>query len=383
MRFAWVVGVVTAGVWCLFMAHTYRIDLDVYRIGVQTWLDGGDLYGRLPNTAEGENLPFIYPPFAAVLLVPLTVIPFPVATVALTVTSIVLLTITASITSTAVGLSQRWLLLVIAVIFFIEPVRYTLGYGQINIILLALVAADCLIGKPRWPRGLLVGITAAIKLTPLVFLLFFLVRRDRHAMLATMVSFLGATAIGFAVMGRSSVAFWTHEVFHTDEKVTVGFVANQSILGALARLGFGREVWLVLAVVVVALAIWAMRNVSVAMAFAITALTMLLVSPLSWSHHWVWCVPLLLVFATHGHRALALVGVVIFTSRPHWWFEETRPTLAHQIVVDAYCLFALAALVLLAYRSRNRAISAPWCSNSWFIHHTTSMNGTSGSLPSG
>ena len=77
--------------------------------------------------------------------------------------------------STASWWTVGWLL---PAALFLEPVRNTLNYGQVNVALMALVAADCLAAAPRWPRGALVGLAAAVKLTPAAFVLFFLLRRD-------------------------------------------------------------------------------------------------------------------------------------------------------------------------------------------------------------
>jgi len=53
---------------------------------------------------------------------------------------------------------------------------------------MALVALDCLVAKPKWPRGMLIGVAAAIKLTPAVFVLFFLLRRDYRSAVTAAVS---------------------------------------------------------------------------------------------------------------------------------------------------------------------------------------------------
>jgi Glycosyltransferase family 87 len=62
----------------------YHVDLDVYRVGSRVWLAGGDLHGRPPSLTLGGNLPFTYPPFAAIALAPLTLVPFWLAGAALT-----------------------------------------------------------------------------------------------------------------------------------------------------------------------------------------------------------------------------------------------------------------------------------------------------------
>src|SRR5690348_10252261 len=140
----------------------YRIDLDVYRIGSRAWLRGWDLYGLLPRTSSGAPLPFSYPPFAAMVLSPLTLLPMKAASVLLTLASIALTALVLGIFLRSAGVTGRravaWLL---PAALLLEPVRNTLNYGQVNLALMALVAADCLVRSPRWPRGALTGIAAA------------------------------------------------------------------------------------------------------------------------------------------------------------------------------------------------------------------------------
>ena len=124
-------------------------------------------------------MPFTYPPLAAILFVGLDVLPLTVAEVVMNLASVAGLTATALVVSWRLfGWNQRALLtglVVSAGAMVFEPVRSTIGFGQVNLILMGLVALDCLLPKTRWPRGLLLGLAIAIKLTPAVFVLFFLV----------------------------------------------------------------------------------------------------------------------------------------------------------------------------------------------------------------
>ena len=119
-----------------------------------------------------------------------------------------------------------WLL---PVALLLEPVRTTLAYGQINIVLMALVALDGLTEEPRWPRGALVGLAAAVKLTPAAFVLFFLLRRDYRAAAVAGVSFAAATVAGFALAGHDSVRYWTAAVFQTGRIGGPATAANQCV----------------------------------------------------------------------------------------------------------------------------------------------------------
>jgi Glycosyltransferase family 87 len=150
----------------------YRIDLAAYRTGGRTWLRGEDLYGQVP-VIRGLPMPFTYPPIAAVVLAPLALLPLAAAGTVLTTGSIALTALVLRLFlrrlagPTAGSLwTAGWLL---PAALLLEPVRSTLAYGQVNVLLMALVALDCLTAEPRWPRGALTGLAAAVKLTPALF----------------------------------------------------------------------------------------------------------------------------------------------------------------------------------------------------------------------
>ncbi len=352
----------------------YRIDLGVYRIGGRTWWHGGDLYGQV-LAIDGLRLPFTYPPIAAVVLVPLALLPVAVAGTVLTVGSAALLALVLGVflrrlTGSRAGSlwAAGWLL---PAALLLEPVRSTLAYGQINIVLMALVTLDCLTAEPRWPRGVLTGMAAAVKLTPAAFVLFFLLRRDYRAAAAAAGSFAVITAAGFALAGHDSARYWTAIVFQTGRIGGPATAANQCIQAVLARAGLdlharpGMAAWLLLSAVVVAAAGRGMRHAFAArqdcLALTLNAFAALLISPVSWSHHWVWCVPGLLTLAdlarrqqSRQHRRLAVAaaagGLVLFAAGPQWWLGKyAGPTLRwapwQQAIGSCYVWFA--ALVLL------------------------------------
>src|SRR5579859_989253 len=189
---------------------SYRLDLDVYRLGGQVWLHGGQLYGTLPTTAIGVRLPFTYPPFAAILASPLSLIPLGVAGLLITLCTLGLLAVPLRLYLRPLA----WPLgLVLPAALFLEPVRSSIQFGQVNVILMTLVALDCLTREPRWPRGVLAGLAAAIKLTPLPFVLYFLIRRDYRAAFTMGLSFAAFTGLGFVLAPDDSSRYWTHVVF--------------------------------------------------------------------------------------------------------------------------------------------------------------------------
>jgi alpha-1,2-mannosyltransferase len=247
----------------------------------------------------------------------------------------------------------------------LEPVRETLYFGQINALLMVLVVADCLIGTPRWSRGALVGIAAAVKLTPVVFVLFFLLRGDRRAALTAAVSFLCVTAIGFLSSWSNSVRFWTHEVFYSSRFRGMSNEINQSLKVLLVRFGADPAVLWPLLAVVVGITVIGMRRAFAAgwpaWALGLNALGMLLVSPVSYSHHWVWVVPILLtgaVFAWRTRRvsliAAVAAGTLIFVLAPHRWWDPDAPWDAWRLLTGNAYVYTAAVVLASAAIAPNK-----------------------------
>ncbi|WP_410586570.1 glycosyltransferase 87 family protein [Amycolatopsis sp. lyj-23] len=345
----------------------YRVDLDVYRLGSTALLHGQALYGTLPPTGDGQLLLFTYPPFAAIVLAPLALLPYWAACLALTLLTLAVLAVVIVTVLRALGARCDWrrvaVLLLAAEV--LEPVLRTLYAGQLDLLLLALVVLDVLVDTPRWPRGLLIGLAAAVKLTPAVFLLYFLLRRDGRAAVTTVVTFLAATALGFLLAGADSVRYWTGALWDTGRVGEPTYAGDQSLLGLLARAGVPPEArtewWLPLAAVVLVLTAWGVRRALAAgettIALGLNAVGGLLVSPISWTHHWVWAVVVLLGWGElarrtrrRGHVLLAGTGVVLFVAGPQWWWPrggevERQWNFVQQLTGNGYVLFGLAVLL--------------------------------------
>jgi alpha-1,2-mannosyltransferase len=364
----------------------YRLDLDVYRVGAQAWMHGQALYGKLPPISNGMLEPFTYPPISAVVMAPLALVSTTAAGIMMTAVSVALLLCVLVLFLRATKLADgpgAWklasALLPLAVL--IEPVRTTLAYGQINIVLMALVAFDCLLPSTwftvrgrtvGWPRGVLTGVAAALKLTPLIFLLFFIARRDWRGCAGLVGGFLAATAIGFALCPGDSWTYWTKTVFDTGRIGLPVFSGNQSLTGVLFRAHLSgtleNRIWLGLCVLVgltaLAAITKAVRHGRLVTAIALNAGTELLVSPVSWSHHWVWVAPILICALVKGWRMRrALLGsryfwsaaavTAVFLSEPQVWFPHTNSLELgwgwwEQVIGSAYVWVAVVTLIVYA-----------------------------------
>ncbi|MGB2921948.1 MAG: glycosyltransferase 87 family protein [Mycobacterium sp.] len=377
--------------WRLLGQTPYRIDIDVYRMGGQAWLDGQRLYADETEfyTQSGVDLPFTYPPLAAVLFAPFALLSLGGANVAITVTTLLLLLVstmilltrldvwpTTRITADPAWARRCWLAAAVAApaVIFLEPIRSNFDFGQINVVLMTLVIADCVPRRTPWPRGMLLGVAIALKLTPAVFLLYFLLRRDTRALVITAASAAIATSAGFAFTWRDSLEYWTQTVRNTDRIGAPTLNTNQNIAGALARLGLGEGerflLWTVACFVVLGLTVWAARRALRAgqpvLALICVAMFGLTVSPVSWSHHWVWALPTVLVSAVLAVRlrhaalgAVAALGVALMVWTPITLLpahRETAASLWRQLAGGSYLWWALAVIVVAGTVSARAAV---------------------------
>jgi alpha-1,2-mannosyltransferase len=282
-------------------------DLLVYRGALQWWMSGEPLY----SFARGDTgYGFTYPPFAGLVLSPLTLGRWQVQAVLLTAASVAVVVATTVRFFAPVARRAGWrpavaVTLAVPVVLLMSPVRETLAYGQINLLLVALVLGDVVAVRRGWRwAGAGTGLAAAIKLTPAIFVLYFLLTRRRRAAAVAIATFLAVTATAFAIAPHASRQFWTGTLWDTARVGHVDKTSNQSLLGMLARIAGPTPpqlLWLVLAGVVLALGMWrAMRAFTHGdelVGLTLTGLTAALVSPISWVHHLYWLVPAVIVLA--------------------------------------------------------------------------------------
>ncbi len=299
-----------------------------------------------------HGVQFTYPPFAAVLFSVASVLSWTVMRWAMTLASMAALGLTLWLVFGALGYRDRpavragGTLGVSALALATEPVQQTLSLGQVNLLLMLLVAADLLTGgalvpggRTRWWHGIGIGVAAGVKLTPLIFIPYLLLtRRYRQAATAS-GAFAATVALGYAILPGDSGTYWANGLFLKANRIVfLGTRGNQSLRGVLARLAgsvsAGTVPWIAAAVLVAVAGLVAAallyRARQPVPAMLACALTGLLVSPLSWDHHWVWVAPGLALLAhlgaVAGRRAVraawwgaGLLLFLIFASWPQLW----------------------------------------------------------------
>ncbi|HVD19325.1 MAG TPA: glycosyltransferase 87 family protein [Propionibacteriaceae bacterium] len=341
------------------------VDLEVYRQAGAVLLAGGDFYD-LPGPLQ-----FLYPPFAAVLALPLALLP----------ATVVQLGWTAAGALALVAILHRfglkgWVLSLAgsAVVYLVEPVVQTLTFGQLGIFLVALVVLDLAPG-PRvfsrrlLPEGALTAVATAIKLTPAIFVVYLLLVRKFRAFWVAVVTGVVVTLISFAFVPAASYEFWTR-LAHGDTGLghSIIYYTNQSVMADIVRIfGLGQTpaiVGLVLSAAVAVAGLWAAtlwhRLGDVRLAVNLCGVAGLLASPVSWLHHFVWVVPLAMSLVERrpiGRRRLptwylalgwVFVGWIVvapFTDLPNGADVELQWTWSQHLLAS---ITALVGLVLLS-----------------------------------
>ncbi|PRX59965.1 alpha-1,2-mannosyltransferase [Nonomuraea fuscirosea] len=347
------------------------VDLDVYRTGGQMLLEGRPVYDYV--TPAPQLLPFTYPPIAAMMAVALAGMSWATAQWVWTVGVYVALAVTVGFSFRQVLEGPRlrkyapWVFgLIMVACAYLMPIRDQVRFGQVDILLVALCVADCVARRPWWPRGFLIGLATAVKLTPGVFLIYLLITRQWRTFF--MASFAAAvlTLLPFAVIPQDAADFWFSALLDPERLGANAATTNQSIRGMLIRLYWPDLLTSVIWVVVVAAVGWygfrgareAYRTGDPLTAVALVGLMAVLLSPVAWIHHLAWVVVVLAAIVGDGRDPVRLrvaAGVWLYYVVPvPWWGVSLKAAdipgvslVLGKIVQNGFGLGALALVWLL------------------------------------
>ncbi|WFE32860.1 glycosyltransferase 87 family protein [Micromonospora sp. WMMD975] len=338
-RIAVRVGVVAAVWYAAWLAigafgRPYNFfDMKIYHGAVLWWAGGNELYDFV---APSTTLGFTYPPFAALVMLPMSWLPVDLAGSVNALASIGALAVVLAALLRPIVDRLGWSLwftvgIATPLAVAIEPSRETLGYGQVNLLLFALIMAD-LVGL-RWRArrgthhesaetplarfvysgawaGVGIGLATAVKLTPALFVGYLMLTRQWRAAWIAVATTIGVTLATFGAIGEESRTYFTSVLWQTERVGAADMTANQSLAGLLARLYDSIEtpglLWLAFSVLVLALglsrAVSARTDGDELTAFTLVGLTANVISPISWSHHLVWVIPAIIVLADAAVR---------------------------------------------------------------------------------
>jgi alpha-1,2-mannosyltransferase len=375
----------------MYMAfRSYQVDIDVYRMG------GRHVFHTDLYSVHFGGLFFTYTPFAALVFA------LPALNLAISslqqlwaVTNIVALAglIYMSIRVILPRLERRravrWSLVLLLPAFVLNPVFVTVGLGQINLVLCLLLTWDLAsnrkIGSRTIPLGIATGICAAIKLTPLIFVPYLLITRRVRGAFNAGATFLACQAIAFLVSPQASRTYWTKDVLDSKRAGALLYTSDQNLMSALQRFHHGAvpatilvSALAIIGIAGLALAAWAHRRSSVMLGLLVCATSGLVISPITWVHHLVWVVPLIIWMAVapdrpRAGRVLAGITAVLFLVSPIWWvptswqLTQDAPELHQnhwQLVAGnsfffAMLIFLVGVAVMLFRRRRAPGLGAP------------------------
>jgi alpha-1,2-mannosyltransferase len=358
------------------------VDLHVY-VGGAAMLDHpGKLYDYVyADQTPDFPLPFTYPPFAAVVFYPLQFIPFGILTFIWQVAIIASLYGVVRISQKLLsGQSDRRIaMLWTAIGIWLEPIRSNFDYGQINV-MLVLAVLYAVYSTRWWLSGLLVGLAAGVKLTPAVSGLYFVGARRWSAAVFSAVVFFGTVAVSAMIVGDQTRYYFTELLGDARRVGPIGTSFNQSWRGGISRIlgydaGYGPLVLVAIAMTAV-LAFLAWRAIGGAQdrlgGIIVVQLFGLLASPISWTHHWVWLIPLM-IWLLHGPLrerlgarvlgwgwlALTVVGVpwLLSFAQPTIWVIPRPWYLAWAGLI--YIVATLATLAWIAATASRRSRLSP------------------------
>lgn len=321
----------------------HQIDFDIYRMGAGN-VSGRHLYDtRLPRSLMGgpRGMRFTYPPFAALLFWPFTLFSVSIGQLSWSVINAAALAVLIAVSIKAVRPGWPWqrAWITAAVVLYpalwLDPALLTLDYGQVNLLIAAMILSDLTLRTPL-PRGVAVGIAAAVKLTPLIFIPFLLLARQYRAGVTALSSFLACTLAAYAIAPAASSQYWLASMLDSRRYGNVLYISNQDLRSALQRIAGAASPAALAAVAVAVVAIGgliaaaaAYRNSSPMLGIVTCAATGLVISPVSWSHHYVWVVPAMAWMALGEDRPpagpwLAVLTGLLFWSGPIWWVSDPQ-----------------------------------------------------------
>lgn len=414
-----------------------HFDVYVYWYALNNWFSGNSLYDwyALPDY---KMYPFTYPPFGAWVLSPLTWFDYETAA-RLMIMAIALQT---AVIVALVGRSLGWSWgsafaiapwVAILVQQCLEPFTQSVGFAQVNTAMMALVMIDVAAPDSWKGRGVASGLAAAIKLTPAIAVLIFLLRRQWRSAITMVATSLAVTLLSWVISPGESTRFFFDAMWDPQRAGDAYYTSNQNLKGFVAR-ALPENTWSIAWAITVALAlvaaVWLCLRIQAAATSVVTphviyddaapgplnaaapatgatvsaasaalaapagdavelaasdavattpaapvlpenlatlltaAVIMtlgLLVSPITWSHHWVWGLASVVALIAVALRlksaplaALALVQGALFIMAPHWWFShgqvnELHWNVAEQLVGSSYTLAAIASGVALAW----------------------------------
>jgi alpha-1,2-mannosyltransferase len=327
------------------------LDSGIYRDAAKVFLAGGDVY----STKFGPpGLPFTYPPCALLAFVPLAILPSALASLlmfALSAMALVACVRWSQDYATGGRAGSWWLTLALSAgaSLVVEPVRTTMGLGQVNLLLLGLVLGLDARGGPG--AGLGAGLASALKVTPALLVAAQFVRGEARAFWRGVAAFLVATGVAALVAPAASRLYFGSLLWDSARPGNLDYVGNQSLRGVWERhLPLqALSVWATTSLALLIVGAWCVRRHrhDPWLSITVAAVVGLLISPVSWSHHWVWVIPCVAAGARRSWRSAlfwtSLVMLVATLIEAVLWTSPVPPVWSQDLFVGSGIAFVVAS----------------------------------------
>ena len=347
----------------------WLVDLQVYQGAGVAVTNGHSLYDY--TTPFPQLLPFTYPPFGGLLAIPLSLLkrhPLGIVWTFLELATLMFV-VWKLFRPLLVRAGAHAPILYAGLLVaaeFLMPVRDTFYFGQVNLFLLGLVVTDLTVVRGKWPRGLLIGLAAAIKLTPALFIPYLWMTGRRRMAGVAAATFVGAQLLAAAIIPSDSYRYWTSTVFEGQRLGLNTVVTNQAIRGMLLRFAlpapFGSLLWVALAAPVAVIGLRraqrAYADGALLASVGMVGLTTCLVSPVSWIHHFVWALVVIAGLVGDGRDRRRLwwaTGLAVaYTSKAVYWGQEfvtgNGSYVIGRVVQETYLVLTLFVVLALPWR---------------------------------
>ncbi|WP_240649158.1 bifunctional glycosyltransferase 87/phosphatase PAP2 family protein [Streptomyces sp. Z26] len=314
-------GMALVGLWLLAgalaarqLAAVLRQPSDERLTDLLGWIGDNGVLRVRGSFYDGAN-PFTGTPFAGLVLKPLTSAADHSLGVAWTFGTLLLVAAVGVVAARALPepVSRRTALFAVPVALSLlvvsVPVRNAFTLGQTSILPVLLVLVGWLLrGRERHTGGVLIGLAAALQPAVLLFVPLLWFTGRRNAAVAAGATFAAGTAAAWAVVPGDSWTYWVHHVAGAGLGAPSDGLANQSLHGALLRIGLSGPLELaLLAVLAGAVAWFGLRRAvhyaldgQLLLAAAIAGCAVVAVSPTAWQHEQLWV--LLAVVGRAGRR---------------------------------------------------------------------------------
>ena len=276
-------------------------DFRVYYYVSKLFLQGINYYAH----PELLHISYSYPPIDFLLFLPFTVFSFPIAETIWTILNFIFLLASLYYLSKifSLRLFSTLGMLLSGLTFMAFPTKFTIGMGQLNLLVLFLIVYGLWLAKQKKfiSTGVLLGAALSIKFSPVFLPFYFLLRLNKKVLSGMILTFLITLLLVVIFVPYHTYTYYILKIF-PDFVVSSWKLEyyNQSLSGVIGRsVGTGAGAGYlktIITLVAVSVTFWViLKNkqkdfLSTLIVIGTLITLSLLFNTFSWQHHFVWTI---------------------------------------------------------------------------------------------